>query len=147
MSEHTETPTLQKSRNKRNSGVNGHAPGHELEVMLQAMQTVREGDFSARLPVAWTGLNGKIADAFNEIVAANQQMALELKRLGQAVGKEGKTRERVRYALSRGQWGEMEISVNTLTEDLLRPTTEVATAIAAVAQGNLTRTVRLEVDN
>jgi HAMP domain-containing protein/signal transduction histidine kinase/DNA-binding response OmpR family regulator len=148
MSEHTETPTLQKSKNKRNPNLNnGHTSAQELEVLLQTMQSVREGDFSVRLPVAWTGLNGKIADAFNEIVAANQHMALELKRLGQAVGKEGKTRERVRYTLSRGQWGEMEVSVNTLTEDLLRPTTEVARAIAAVAQGNLTRTVRLEVDN
>ena len=40
----------------------------------------------------------------------------------------------------------MEVSVNTLVEDLLRPTTEVTRAIAAVAQGNLTPTVRLDVD-
>ncbi len=40
----------------------------------------------------------------------------------------------------------MEVSVNTLVEDLLRPTTEVTRAIAAVAQGNLTQTVRLDVD-
>ena len=46
----------------------------------------------------------------------------------------------------RGAWDEMEVSVNTLVEDLLRPTTEVTRAIAAVAQGNLTQTVRLDVD-
>jgi signal transduction histidine kinase/HAMP domain-containing protein len=40
----------------------------------------------------------------------------------------------------------MEVSVNTLIDDLLRPTTEVTRAIAAVAQGNLTQTVRLDVD-
>ena len=40
----------------------------------------------------------------------------------------------------------MEVSVNTLVEDLLRPTTEVTRAIAAVAQGNLNQTVRLDVD-
>ena len=45
-----------------------------------------------------------------------------------------------------GAWDEMEVSVNTLVEDLLRPTTEVTRAIAAVAQGNLTQTVRLDVD-
>ena len=73
-------------------------------------------------------------------------MAQELKRVGQAVGKEGKTRERTRFHESRGAWGEMEVSVNTLVEDLLRPTTEVTRAIAAVAQGNLTQTVRLDVD-
>ncbi|HEY4047548.1 MAG TPA: HAMP domain-containing protein [Acidobacteriaceae bacterium] len=120
-------------------------PG-ELATILAGLQTMRDGDFSVRLPVAWTGLQGKIADTFNEIVAANQQMARELKRVGQAVGKEGKTRERTRFQQLRGSWGEMEVSVNTLVEDLLRPTTEVTRAIAAVAQGNLTQTVRLDVD-
>src|SRR5438552_7777172 len=118
----------------------------DLSVILAGLQTMRDGDFSVRLPGAWTGLAGKIADTFNEIVAVNQQMAQELKRVGQVVGKEGKTRERTRFHESRGAWGEMETSVNTLVEDLLRPTTEVTRAIAAVAQGNLTQTVRLDVD-
>ncbi len=117
-----------------------------LPVILQGLQTMKDGDFSVRLPVSWTGLAGKIADHFNEIVSANEQMARELKRVGQAVGKEGKTRERIRVPHHRGAWGEMETSVNTLMEDLLRPTTEVTRAIAAVAQGNLTQTVRLDVD-
>src|SRR5205807_2630533 len=115
-------------------------------VILAGLQTMRDGDFSVRLPGAWTGLAGKIADTFNEIVAANQQMAQELKRVGQVVGKEGRTRERTKFHESRGAWGEMEVSVNTLVEDLLRPTAEVTRAIAGVAQGNLTETVRLDVD-
>ncbi len=131
---------------------NGHAASNggnvsaDLSVILGALQTMREGDFSVRLPGYWTGLHGKIADTFNEIVATNQQMSRELTRVGQAVGKEGRTSERARFHQSRGSWGEMEVSINTLTEDLLRPTTEVTRAIAAVAQGNLTQTVRLDVD-
>jgi HAMP domain-containing protein/CheY-like chemotaxis protein/GAF domain-containing protein len=117
----------------------------DLALILASLQTVRDGDFSVRLPVAWVGLEGKIADTFNDIVAANEQMATELNRVGQAVGKEGKTRERTRFQQSRGSWGKMEASVNTLVEDLLRPTTEVTRAIAAVAQGNLAQTVRLDV--
>jgi len=118
----------------------------DLPVVLAALQTMRDGDFSVRLPGFWTGLGGKIADTFNDIVAANQQMAEELKHVGQAVGKEGRIRERTKFHESRGAWGQMEVSVNTLMEDLLRPTKEVTRAIAAVAQGNLTRTVQLEVD-
>jgi methyl-accepting chemotaxis protein len=122
-------------------------PEHEyLAIVLRSLETMKNGDFSVRLPVAWTGLPGKIADNFNEIVIANEQMASELRRVGQAVGKEGKTRERIRVKQQRGAWDEMEVSVNTLVEDLLRPTTEVTRAIAAVAQGNLTQTVRLDVD-
>ncbi len=117
-----------------------------LGMILSALQTMRDGNFSVRLPVQWTGLEGKIADTFNDIIAANEQMAAELNRVGLAVGKEGKTRERIRFQQIRGAWGGMEVSVNTLVEDLLRPTTEVTRAIAAVAQGNLTQTVRLDVD-
>ena len=104
----------------------------DFAAILASLQTMRDGNFSMRLPGSWTGLAGKIADTFNEIVAANQQMAEELKRVGQVVGKEGRTRERTRFHESRGSWGEMEISINTLVEDLLRPTTEVTRAIAAV---------------
>ena len=92
------------------------------------------------------GLMGKVADTFNEIVAANQRMARQLERVGQVVGREGKTRQRVRFGLSEGAWGEMESSVNSLIDDLLWPTTEVTRAIAAVAQGDLLRTVSLDVD-
>jgi CheY-like chemotaxis protein/HAMP domain-containing protein len=137
-----------KRVNKRKNGdahLNGDSP--ELALILQSLLSVRNGDFSVRLPVVWTGLTGRIADTFNEIVGANQQMALELKRLGQTLGKEGKIRERVRFNTTQGAWGEMENSVNTLSEDLLRPITEVTRAIGAVAQGNLTQTVRMEVDN
>ena len=129
---------------------NGHPASEsapvDLVAILGSLQTMRDGDFSVRLPGSWVGLAGKIADTFNEIAAVNQQMATELKRVGQVVGKKGKTRERTRFHESRGAWGEMETSVNTLVDDLLRPTTEVTRAIAAVAQGNLTQTVRLDVD-
>ena len=114
--------------------------------LLLALQRVRAGDFSVQLPGDFSGLDGKIADTFNEIVAANDKMARELKRVGQVVGKEGKTRERAKFDLSKGAWGEMEASVNTLVDDLLRPTTEVTGAIAAVAQGHLNQTMRLDVD-
>jgi HAMP domain-containing protein/CheY-like chemotaxis protein/signal transduction histidine kinase len=123
-----------------------HDDSLDLAVILSSLQCMRNGDFTVRLPGNWTGLAGKIADTFNDIVAANQHMAEELKRIGQVVGKQGKTRERTRFHESRGAWGEMEVSVNTLVEDLLRPTAEVTRAIAAVAQGDLTQTVRVDVD-
>ena len=118
----------------------------DLSAILTSLQQMQQGDFSARLPGSWTGLPGKIADTFNDIIAANEQMARELKRVGQVVGKEGRTRERIHFRTHNGAWGEMEVSVNTLVDDLLRPTTEVTGAIAAVAQGNLNQTVRLDVD-
>jgi HAMP domain-containing protein/CheY-like chemotaxis protein/signal transduction histidine kinase len=117
-----------------------------LSELLRALQAVRDGDFSVRLPGDWTGLEGKIADTFNEIVTANARIAGELERVGTVVGKQGKTRQRVKFGRASGAWGEMETSVNTLIDDLLWPTTEVTRALAAVAKGDLLQTVRLDVD-
>src|SRR6202158_4142813 len=118
----------------------------DLHQMLHALQAVRVGDFSVRLPGDRTGLSGKIADTFNEIVAANERMAQQLEHVGQVVGREGKTRQRVKFALASGAWAGMGGSVNTLIDDLLWPTREVTRAVAAVAQGDLLQTVQLDVD-
>src|SRR5437588_49772 len=130
--------------------VNGDDPTglteHSLTELLHALQAVRVGDFSVRMAGDRVGLIGKIADTFNDIVATNQRMAHQLERVGQVVGREGRTRQRVRLGLPDGAWGEMESSVNSLIDDLLWPTTEVTRAIAAVAQGDLLQTVRLDVD-
>jgi HAMP domain-containing protein/CheY-like chemotaxis protein/signal transduction histidine kinase len=125
-------------------GLNGDA--HDLAELLHALQAMRVGDFSVRMAGDRVGIIGKIADTFNEIVATNQRMAGQLERVGQVVGREGQTRQRVRLGLSDGAWGEMESSVNSLIDDLLWPTTEVTRAVAAVAQGDLLRTVSLDVD-
>ncbi len=124
--------------------LNGDA--HGLTELLHALQAMRVGDFSVRMAGDRVGLMGKIADTFNEIVSTNQRMAKELEHVGQVVGREGRTRQRVRLGLSDGAWGGMESSVNALIDDLLWPTTEVTRAIAAVAQGDLLRTVSLDVD-
>ena len=126
-----------------NAGANGVLDPNELLAVLEA---VADGDFSAHLPRNRIGLEGKVADSFNEIVASNRRLALELKRLSQAVGREGRSRQRVRLGRSSGSWGEMEASINTLVEDLLWPTREVTEAIAAVARGDLLQSVRLDVD-
>ncbi len=126
---------------------NGHVDGaFDQHALLRALQAMRRGDFSVRLQGDQTGLSGKIADTFNEIVTANERMARQLEEVGHVVGREGRTRRRVRFGLSEGAWGGMEISVNTLIDDLLWPTAAVTHAIAAVAQGDLLRTVPLDVD-
>jgi HAMP domain-containing protein/CheY-like chemotaxis protein/signal transduction histidine kinase len=117
-----------------------------LQDLLLALQAARMGDFSIRMPVGGDGIEGKIADTFNEIVAANQVLARQLEGVGQVVGREGRTRKRVKLGFSYGAWGEMEISINNLIDDLLWPTTEVSRAITAVAQGDLLQTMRLDVD-
>jgi len=118
----------------------------ELYDLLRAMEAMRAGDFSVRLGGLHEGALGRIHVLFNEIVAANQNMAQQLERIGKAVGEQGRTRQRVKFGISTAAWGEMENSVNSLINDLVWPTTEVTRVISAVAQGDLLQTVRLDVD-
>jgi len=127
------------------AAMNGATTSHPHE-LLAALQAMRAGDFSIRMSGDQLGIEAKIADTFNEIVAANQRMAQQLEHVGQRVGREGKAKDRVKLNLTEGAWAEMEGSVNTLIDDLLWPTREVTRAVAAVAQGNLIETVRLDVD-
>jgi HAMP domain-containing protein len=118
----------------------------DMRELLNALQSMRQGEFTVRLPGNQTGLAGKIADTFNDIVAANERMADQLEHVGQVVGRDGKTRTRVRFGLSGGAWSDMEGSINTLIDDLLWPTTAVTRTITAVAKGDLLQTVPLDVD-
>jgi HAMP domain-containing protein/signal transduction histidine kinase/DNA-binding response OmpR family regulator len=114
--------------------------------LLAALHSLRDGNFSVRLPSDWTGVQGKIADAFNDIAGANDKMARDLERVGRVVGKEGKIRQRARFSHAAGAWRTMEESINNLLNDLVWPTTEVTRTIGAVAKGDLTQTMALEVD-
>jgi HAMP domain-containing protein/CheY-like chemotaxis protein/signal transduction histidine kinase len=138
---HVDAPALHSPSN----GANGKST-FELKDLLHALQAVRVGDFSVRLAGDHLGIEGKIADTFNEIVTANERMAQQLEQIGQIVGREGRTRQRVRLGLSSGAWGEMETSINVLIDDLLWPTREVTRVIGAVAQGDLLQTVKLDVE-
>ena len=94
-----ETAATANEKSNGHSKISAETGSADFTAILASLQTMRDGDFSVRLPGSWTGLAGKIADTFNEIVAANQQMAQELKRVGQVVGKEGQ--DSGAYAISR----------------------------------------------
>src|SRR5947199_348242 len=122
------------------------APAEELSALLNALTALRKGDATVRLPATWTGLQGKVADAFNDVVEQNANMAAELARLRQVVGKEGKLKQRASLPEARGFWAESMNCVNSLIDDLVHPTSEVARVIGAVAQGDLSKSMALEVE-
>src|SRR5271155_3002394 len=120
--------------------------GSEMTALLHALNALRNGQPLVRLPSEWTGVAGKVADAFNEVVELNERMASELGRLSRAVGKEGKLSQRLSLGDVRGFWHGSVESVNDLIDDLVHPTSETARVIGAVAQGDLSQTMALEVD-
>src|SRR5215471_2042438 len=114
--------------------------------LLKVLSAFKRGNFSVRMSPESTGLAGKIADTLNEVIELNEKMARELARVSNSVGKEGKINQRASLGGSFGEWTACVDSVNSLIGDLVQPSTEVARVIAAVAKGDLTQTMTLEVD-
>jgi HAMP domain-containing protein/CheY-like chemotaxis protein/signal transduction histidine kinase len=135
-----------KKNGARATSTSENTPDLDLKQLLDVLRAMQAGDFSVRLPGSEVGVAGKICDAFNVIVAANQRIAQQLEHVGEVVGRQGKTRTRVRFGLSDGAWADMESSVNALIDDLLWPTTAVTRTVTAVARGDLLQTVPLDVD-
>ncbi|HEY5743804.1 MAG TPA: hypothetical protein VIS99_14840, partial [Terrimicrobiaceae bacterium] len=143
-----------KAEAKRNSAAsnrprplkdNGNGTSFEAD-LLQAILAFRNGDFSARLPVGWTDIQGKIADAFNEVVGMSERRAKQAAHVARVVGKEGRLRQRIANSGFVGGWADEIDALNTLMDDLARPTTEVTRTIGAVAKGDLGQTMALEID-
>jgi signal transduction histidine kinase/CheY-like chemotaxis protein/HAMP domain-containing protein len=114
-------------------------------VLLGVLSDVTNGDFSVRMPLVWTGVAGKIADRLNDVIAANQALGVELARVSRVVGKEGKLSERVAFRGSDRVWSESMESVNSLIDDLVRPTSEMQRVIGAVAGGDLSKKITADV--
>src|SRR5215211_4823479 len=122
------------------------AEAPDTGALLNALVAFSRGDFTARLPADRSGTTGKIYDAFNEIAALSEQLAGELVRAADAVGKEGRTSHRAQLANARGSWASAIGAVNELISDLVQPTSEVARVIGAVARGDLSQKMALEID-
>src|SRR5205814_504580 len=102
-------------------------------------------DFTARLPLHWMGLAGKVADGFNEISTVNEAFCAELARVSEVVGKQGKLSQRIERGGFTRRWSGPIDSVNSLIDDLVRPTSEMQRVIGAVADGDLSKKVSADV--
>ena len=114
--------------------------------ILAAIVAFRDGDFSVRLPAEWAGTDGRIAEAFNQAIGHEDRIAGEIGRLSITVGKEGRLKQRMSVPGVSSWATKVESLSNTLVDDLVRPTAEIARTIGAVAKGDLGQSMELEVD-
>ncbi|MES2901836.1 MAG: response regulator [Pseudomonadota bacterium] len=116
------------------------------KLLLATLMALKKGDFTARMPSDLTGVSGKIADTLNEIIETKEKMVNAVTDVSRVVGREGRLTQRASVPNVVGGWATIISSVNTLIDDLVRPTTEMARVIGAVAKGDLSQTMALEVD-
>src|SRR6266850_1574649 len=112
--------------------------------LLKALRQLKRGDFSVRMPLNLTGIDGEIAQAFNDVVELEEAKAAEIARVAELVGKEGQFNHRMSVPSATGGWADVVESINTLVSDVMYPVHEVARVIGAVAKGDLSQTMVLE---
>jgi len=127
----------------KNGDKNG--AGIDSKVTLQVLAAVRRGDFSVRMPADWSGSAGKVAAALNSIIESNERLEREIRRLSRHIGQEGQV-QHASIGQAGGAWASTLDAVNDLVEDLGRPNSEIARVISAVANGDLSQTMPLEID-
>jgi HAMP domain-containing protein/signal transduction histidine kinase len=138
------TTSAPRLRSANSSYLNGDQL--DSKQLLAALTALKRGDFSAQLPDDWTGIAGKVADTFNDVIRLNQRLTQELARIGHVVGKEGRIRQRASLGGASGSWADAMRSVNNLIEDLVHPTSEMARVIGCVAKGDLSQTIATEIE-
>src|SRR5512145_673399 len=101
----------------------------DKRVLLQTLASIKNGDFTVRLPHSWSGVDGKIADKLNDIIEMMSESTKEIERVSRVVGRDGKLSQRVTPVSGRGAWKTRVDAVNDLIENLVRPTAEMARVI------------------
>ncbi|MEV6897716.1 HAMP domain-containing protein [Amycolatopsis sp. NPDC051372] len=130
------------------TGGSGIAAGEAaaLERLLAAVRDLGEGNFRRRLVASGDGIAAQLAGAFNDIAERNQRLVTELMRVRGAVGQEGRLTERVRAEIGPGGWTTAVETINGLIEDVSKPVVELDRVLGAVAEGDLSQPMALQLD-
>jgi len=118
----------------------------EIEQLVDVLKAVKGGDFSVRLPYQRDGILARAGELLNDIIGLSEHLSGELLRVGKIVGQEGKMTERASVGPAKGSWAASMNSVNQLIGDLVAPTNEVARVITAVAKGDLSQKMSLDIE-
>jgi HAMP domain-containing protein len=126
-------------------GGDGHRD-RAIRRLLAGLRALDAGDFGVRIDASDDRLMGEVADIFNSVATKQQRLAEELDRVALSVGREGKMRDRATIGPASGLWAGSVDALNSLITDLVQPTSEVARVIKAVAEGDLSQKVELEIE-
>jgi methyl-accepting chemotaxis protein len=138
---------LRRTDAARTAGLRADAPGGpaaELERLLP--RSSRDGEFNVRLPATGTGIAADLNRAFNELADRRHAFSKEVVRVGRAIGREGRLTERAASPGLADDWNDTVQALHTMIDDLVRPTTEVARVIDAVADGDLSQKMQLTIE-
>ncbi|MGZ4368681.1 MAG: HAMP domain-containing protein, partial [Gaiellaceae bacterium] len=118
----------------------------DLQELLDALRAARDGEVGMRLSAQKSGVMGDVAQAFNSLAERREGLTDELGRVSKVIGREGRMTERAKLKNAKGSWADSVDSVNSMIDDLVRPTIEVSRVLDAVAEGDLSQKMSLKIE-
>jgi len=118
----------------------------DLQELLDALRAARDGEVGMRLAPQMSGVMGDVAKAFNGLAERREGLTDELGRVSKVIGREGRMTERAKLKNAKGSWADSVDSVNSMIDDLVRPTIEVSRVLDAVAEGDLSQKMSLKIE-
>jgi HAMP domain-containing protein/CheY-like chemotaxis protein/signal transduction histidine kinase len=118
----------------------------DLQELVEALRASRDGEPGVRLSAQKSGVMGDVAKAFNQLADRREGLQHELQRVSRVIGRQGRMTERANLKGAKGTWAESVDSVNSMIDDLVRPTIEVSRVLDAVAEGDLSQKMSMKIE-
>ena len=116
-----------------------------LQRLLDGLTAVRGGDFSTRLPHTGDPLMDEIATVFNSMTDQLALFTSEVTRVAREVGTDGKLGGQAQVPGVAGTWKDLTESVNAMADNLTGQVRDIAQVATAVARGDLTQKITVDV--
>ncbi|MGH3879880.1 MAG: HAMP domain-containing protein [Actinophytocola sp.] len=116
-----------------------------LQQLLDGLKSVRDGDFSTRLPQVGDVLLDEISTVFNGMVDQLALFTSEVTRVAREVGTDGKLGGQASVPTVSGSWKDLTESVNAMAGNLTAQVRDIASVATAVAKGDLTQKITVHV--
>ncbi|NJQ06764.1 HAMP domain-containing protein [Streptomyces lonarensis] len=117
----------------------------QVREIAQVTTAVANGDLSQTITVTARGEIAQLAETINAMTETLRTFADEVTRTASEIGTEGKLGGQARVQGVAGTWKDLTDSVNTAFRDLTAQVRDIATVTTAVANGDLTQKVTVDV--
>ncbi|UUV31695.1 HAMP domain-containing protein [Amycolatopsis roodepoortensis] len=134
-----------KRGSRETARVGGAIDDQGLQRLLEGLKAVRDGDFSTRLPQVDDVLMDEMALVFNGMVDQLALFTSEVTRVAREVGTDGKLGGQAAVPSVSGTWKDLTDSVNAMAGNLTGQVRDIAEVATAVAQGDLSQKITVDV--
>ncbi|MER6676332.1 HAMP domain-containing protein [Streptomyces sp. NPDC000983] len=117
----------------------------QVRGISQVTTAVANGDLSQKVTVSARGEVAQLADTINQMTETLRIFADEVTRVANEVGAEGRLGGQANVPGAAGTWKDLTDSVNTVFRNLTIQVRDIAAVTTAVASGDLSQTVTVDV--